>query len=127
MLDVHLDDFFKHISTALLLGLQRFPAPFTLFVEDISGPDDMDEFGLHSPQHLAALGAIQWLKDEDFARFGARDGQISVDDFVLTSKAFSRLLKQTDETVLFNALEKALTERDSGKLRTLVQAHILGK
>ena len=127
MLDVHIDDFFKDTAIALLTGMQQFPSPKTLFIEDICGPDDMDEFGLHSPRHLAALGAIQWMKDEGFARFGAMDRQESVDDLVLTSKSFSRLLKDVPDysQPLFRVLHEAIQDADSSLVRTLLTNHFL--
>jgi len=127
MLDVHIDEFFKDSSVILLTGLQQFPAPTTLFVEDICGPDEMDEFGLHSSRHLAALGALSWLKDEGFIRFGMIDRQESVDDFVLTAKAFSRLIKTIDETgtPLFRALHDARFDTNSTLVRQLISDWLL--
>jgi hypothetical protein len=127
MLDVHIDDFFRDVAVTLLTGLQQFPAPRTLFVEDICGPDEMDEFGLHSPRHLAALGAIQWLRDEEYVRFGIVDRQESVDDFVLSSKAFTRLLRQPDESEepLFRRLHAAVQESDSELIRRLLREEFL--
>lgn len=95
MLDVHINDFYKDCATILLQGFSNFPISQILYVEDICGPDEMDEFGLHSRRHQAALGAIIWLKDEGFIRFGAMNRQESVDDFVITATAFSRLMKRT--------------------------------
>ncbi|GGY35360.1 hypothetical protein GCM10011297_05590 [Bacterioplanes sanyensis] len=129
MLDVHIDDFYKDCAAALLIGFRWFPRQQTLFIEDISGPDEMDEFGLHSPRHMAALGAVQWLQDEGFVRFGARDACRSVDDFVLTSKAFARLMKSInadDPTqTLAHALEYARLQGDTLTLGRLLQAHVL--
>jgi len=127
MLDVHIDDFFKDTAVALLSGLQQFPAPQTLFIEDICGPDDMDEFGLHSTRHLAALGTVQWLRDEEFVRFGVVDRQESVDDFVLTSKSFTRLIAIIPDSgePVFRALHTAIQEGDSTAVRHLVSTFLL--
>jgi hypothetical protein len=62
MLDVHIDDFFKDCAVILLHGFKYFPTKQVLYVEDICGPDEADEFGLHSPRHLAGFGAIIWLQ-----------------------------------------------------------------
>ena len=124
MLDVHIDDFYMDCAAALLTGMRAFPRQQTLFVEDISGPDDVDEFGLHSPRHSAALGTLQWLQEEGFIRFSSMDRQESVDDFVLTGKAFSRLIaparpaflrdaQQPDSTPFFQLLEYARLQNDS--------------
>jgi len=136
MLDVHIDDFFKDCSTILLLGFRRFPRTQTLFVEDISGPDEMDEFGLHSNRHLAALGALQWLKEEGYVRFGVMDRQLSVDDFVLTSRSLSRLLKpirttqeesggQVETTPVIQVLEFARLQSDTTWMTQIMQQHVL--
>jgi hypothetical protein len=129
MLDVHIDDFFSDVAVILLSGLQNFPAPQILFIEDICGPDDTDEFGLHSPRHLAALGAIQWLRDESYVRFGVIDRQESVDDFVLTSKSFSRLIKVLRDSgePVFRELTAARTEGDSIRLRQLMTDSIINE
>ncbi|MDF1642446.1 hypothetical protein [Thalassolituus oleivorans] len=127
MLDVHIDEFFNDCTVALLMGLQSFPAAKTLFVEDIAGPDDMDEFGLHSARHIAALGALCWLKDEGFVRFGAMDRQESVDNFVLTSKAFSRLLalEPIANQPVFQILESARMEQDSTRVSFLLRTYLI--
>jgi hypothetical protein len=129
MLDVHIDDFFSDTAVILLSGLQNFPAPQILFIEDICGPDDTDEFGLHSPRHLAALGAIQWLRDEGYIRFGVIDRQESVDDFVLTSKSFSRLIKVLRDSgePVFLELTNARKEGDSIRLRQLMTDCIINE
>jgi len=128
VLDVHIDDFYKDCGAILLLGFRQFPRPQTLFIEDISGPDDVDEFGLHSPRHQAAFGAVLWLRDEEFIRFSAMDGQKSVDDFVLTSKAFSRLLKPNpaqDEGNILEVIEYARLQGDSLLLGQILRDHFL--
>lgn len=134
MLDVHIDDFYNDCATILLMGFRAFPRAQTLFIEDISGPDQMDEFGLHSPRHLAALGALIWLKDEGYVRFGSIDRQESVDDFVLASKAFTRLISladaqnrqdmidSTDHTPVFQVLEYARLQRNSLWVGALIRA-----
>ena len=128
MLDVHIDDFFKDCAVILLHGFKYFPAKQVLYVEDISGPDEADEFGLHSPRHIAAFGAIVWLQEEGYIRFSEIDRQESVDDFVLASKAFSRLLKaETEEptTSLAQKIECARLQHDSSLLARLMRDHFL--
>lgn len=138
MLDVHIDDFFKDCATIFLIGFRQFPREQVLFVEDISGPDDVDEFGLHSPRHMAAFGAVQWLREEEYIRFGSEDGAKSVDEFVLTSKAMRILLRpafSAEEAKALNAdydptqtliqlLEYARLQGDSTLLQQLLQTHL---
>lgn len=137
MLDVHVDDFWKDCATILISGMRIFPRTQTLYINDISGPDTVDEFGLHSDRHLAALGALQWLETEGFVRFGNLHRQDSVDDFVLTSKAFKRLLNMADpdsikgdpeqinNSQVFQVLEFALLQQDTLWLGRLIQQYII--
>lgn len=128
MLDVHIDDFFKDCAVILLHGFRGFPAKQTLYVEDICGPDDADEFGLHSPRHLSAFGAIIWLQEEGYIRFSDVDRQESVDEFVLASKAFTRLLhadKEDPTTSLAQRIEYVRLQGDSISLAHLMREHFL--
>jgi len=128
MLDVHIDDFFKDCAVILLQGFKYFPAKQILYVEDICGPDEADEFGLHSPRHLAAFGAIIWLQEEGYIRFSEIDRQESVDEFVLSSKAFTRLLHSDSNeptTSLAQKIEFARLQGDSSSLARLMRVHFL--
>ncbi len=138
MLDVHIDDFYMDCATALLTGFRSFPRQQTLFIEDICGPDTVDEFGLHSPRHLAALGTIQWLQEEGYIRFSGLNRQESVDDFVLTSKAFTRLIaparpqslkdssaQDADSSAVFQLLEYARLQQDSIWVGELIRDYLL--
>ncbi len=128
MLDVHIDDFFKDCAVILLHGFKYFPAKQILYVEDICGPDEADEFGLHSPRHLAAFGAIIWLQEEGYIRFSEIDRQQSVDEFVLASKAFTRLLAVDNEdptTSLAQKIEFFRLQADSISLSRLMRHHFL--
>src|SRR5690554_2914840 len=137
MLDVHIHDFWKDCAAILLTGMRIFPRTQTLYIEDISGPDTIDEFGLHSDRHLAALGALQWLHEEGYVRFSNLHRQESVDDFALTSKSFTRLLaiadpeslnnipEEADNTPVFQVLEYAFLQRNSLWLGRLIQQYII--
>lgn len=128
MLDVHIDDFFKDCAVILLHGFKCFPAKQILYVEDICGPDEADEFGLHSPRHIAAFGAITWLKEEGYIRFSDVDRQESVDEFVLASKAFTRLLSASQNnptSTLAQEIEYARLQADSTLLSHLMHQRFL--
>lgn len=128
MLDVHIDDFFKDCAVILLHGFKYFPAKQTLYVEDICGPDETDEFGLHSPRHLAAFGAITWLAEEGYIRYSDIHRQESVDAFVLTSKSFTRLIKTQSESVsssLIQQIEFSLLQGNSTALSLIIQEQFL--
>lgn len=91
MSDLHIDDFCKDVARALAQLYQSFPRKTTVYVEDISGPDEPDEFGLHSNRHLACLGALVWLAEEGYIRFDDTIRQEAVDQAVLTGRTFTVL------------------------------------
>ena len=55
MADIHIDDFYRDVAAIFLRLYALFPRKSTLFVEDISGPDQPDEFGLHHPRFEACF------------------------------------------------------------------------
>jgi hypothetical protein len=91
MSDINVDDFFQDAARALLILYQAFPRPRTLFVDDICGPEEPDEFGMHSDRFLACFGALVWLGEEGFLRSGETVRQEAVDQAVLTSRCFTLL------------------------------------
>ncbi|CAH0992716.1 hypothetical protein SIN8267_02849 [Sinobacterium norvegicum] len=91
MTDIHINDFYKDCGLILLALYQHFPRPFTLYVEDISGPDSIDQYGLHSERHQSCLGAMLWLEEEGFIRYQQVEKQESIDGARLSQKALSRL------------------------------------
>lgn len=86
--DLHIDDFCKDTAKTLLGLFKRFPVKTTLYVEDISGPDDPDEFGLHSPRFEACFSTFVWLKDSDYIHFSSAVKQEAVEEAVLTHRSF---------------------------------------
>ncbi|TVS16755.1 MAG: hypothetical protein EA417_08880 [Gammaproteobacteria bacterium] len=91
MSDLHIDDFCKDIALVLNQLYLTFPRKSTLFVEDISGPDEPDEYGLHTARHMSCLGAILWLAEEGYIRFEDTIRQEAVDQAVLGGRMFSLL------------------------------------
>lgn len=91
MTDINVDDFCKDAARTLLALYAAFPRPLTLYVEDIAGPDETDEFGMHSDRHLACFSAFLWLAEEGWVRFGDTIRQEAVDQVVLTGRAFTLL------------------------------------
>jgi hypothetical protein len=139
MIDINIDDFFHDISVTLLSLYQQFPRKISLYIEDISGPDDMDEFGLHSNRYLSAIGAVTWLHEEGYIRYSNITHQESVEDCTLTQKAFVKLIRPTFETgtkSITNSIEKhqntlaqrlhnALKEQSSISQRSLLEEYLL--
>lgn len=91
MADLHIDEFYKDAAQILLVLYRFFPRPYTLYVEDISGPDQIDEYGLHSDRHMACFGAMIWLRDAGLLRFVDIINSDAIDQAVLTHKSLTLL------------------------------------
>ncbi|WP_105103880.1 hypothetical protein [Microbulbifer pacificus] len=97
--DLHIHDFYRDAGRILLALFQRFPAPATIYVEDIAGPDTPDEFGLHSPRHLACLGAMTWLKQCGYIHFPQLVRQEAVEEATLSHRSFLVLVSRGEDGV----------------------------
>jgi hypothetical protein len=91
MTDIHVDDFCKDAALALTVLYQAFPRPHTLFVEDLIGPDQVDEFGMHSARHAACFSALVWLAEEGWLRYAETIRQEALDQAVLSGRCFMLL------------------------------------
>lgn len=85
MYDIHIEEFYRDCALVLLHLYQSFPRKGTVFVEDIAGPDDPDEFGLHSPRFEACFGAMLWLESEGYLSYEATIKQEAIDQCCLSS------------------------------------------
>lgn len=99
MADIHVEEFYKDTAITLVQLYGAFPRRVNLFVEDIAGPDDPDDFGLHSRRHMACFGALLWLEEEGFLRYVDTIRQEALDQAVLTQKAFVRLSAPADSSM----------------------------
>ena len=88
MADIHIEDFYKDAARILSQLFNAFPRRSTLYVEDISGPDSPDEYGVHSARHQACFACMLWLAEEGYLRYTDTIRQEAVDQAVLTQKAF---------------------------------------
>jgi hypothetical protein len=88
MADIHIDDFCRDAALILLHLYSAFPRPQAIYVEDISGPDEPDEVGLHSKRYMACLGTMLWLANEGYLRYDSLIYQDGIDQAVLTNKTF---------------------------------------
>lgn len=91
MSDIHIDDFYKDAAKILVRLYRSFPRKDLLLVEDISGPDSPDEYGLHSTRYQAGFGAALWLADSGYLNYGETIRQEGMDQVILTHKAFTLL------------------------------------
>ncbi len=90
-MDLQIDDFYKDAAAGMLLLYQSFPRKIGLYVEDLIGREEPDEFGLPTPRHQSCLGTLLWLADEGYIRFDSTIGYDALDQATLSEKGFLRL------------------------------------
>ena len=90
-MDLQIDDFYKDAAAGMLLLYQAFPRKIALYVEDLIGREEPDEFGLPSKRHQSCLGALLWLAEEGYIRFDSTIGYDALDQATLSEKGFLRL------------------------------------
>ncbi len=98
-MDLQIDDFYKDAAAGLLLLYQAFPRKVGLYVEDLIGREEADEFGLPSKRHQACLGALLWLADEGYLRYESTIHYDALDQAVLSEKGFLRLSRGVPHAV----------------------------
>lgn len=90
-MDLQIDDFYKDAAAGMLLLYQSFPRKVGLYVEDLIGREEPDEFGLPTPRHQSCLGTLLWLAEEGYIRFDSTIGYDALDQATLSEKGFLRL------------------------------------
>ncbi|MBB2497036.1 hypothetical protein [Aquipseudomonas ullengensis] len=90
-MDLQIDEFYKDAAAGMLTLYQAFPRKIALYVEDLIGREEPDEFGLPSKRHQSCLGALLWLAEEGYIRFDSTIAYDALDQAVLTEKGFLRL------------------------------------
>ncbi len=112
MSDINVDDFFKDAAKVLNQLYGMFPRRHTVFVEDICGFEEPDEFGMPTDRHLACLGTLLWLGEEGFLRYEDVIRQEAIDLAVLTGKCFTALCSRTTSKPAEETLPESIrTER----------------
>ncbi|WP_447592263.1 hypothetical protein [Aquipseudomonas campi] len=101
-MDLQIDEFYKDAAAGMLALYQAFPRKIGLYVEDLIGREEPDEFGLPSKRHQSCLGALLWLAEEGYIRFDSTIAYDALDQAVLSEKGFLRLSRsipnpQTDD------------------------------
>ena len=137
MADIHVEEFFKDLAKILVRLYASFPRRSTVFVEDLIGPDEPDEFGMHSDRHASCFATLLWLADEGYLRYESTIRQEAIDQAVLTARCFNALmsaatsLHSDDEPNLpesvriehrttIHRLREALKSHSSAELRPVV-------
>jgi len=98
-MDLQIDDFYRDAASGLLLLYQAFPRKTALYVEDLIGREEPDEYGLPSKRHQSCLGALLWLAEEGYIRFDSTIHYEALDQAVLTEKAFLRMSRSLPQTL----------------------------
>ena len=106
MADLHIEDFFRDVAKVFILLYAAFPRKIILYVEDVSGPDEPDEFGLHHPRFQAAFSAMVWLAEHGYLHFQDTIREEALDQVVLSQKGFL-LLSSRSELGLVTIPEEA--------------------
>ena len=119
MADIHIDDFCRDVALVLVTLYNAFPRRYTVYVEDIIGPDEPDEVGLHSTRHQACLGAMLWLAEEGYIRYESLVYRDGIDQAVLSNKAFV-ILSAASDVRFDEPLDPDLPESVSLQKQTLV-------
>jgi hypothetical protein len=107
-MDLQIDEFYKDAAAAMLLLYQAFPRKMALYVEDLIGREEPDDFGLPSQRHQNCLGALLWLAEEGYLRFDSCIAQDALDQAVLSEKAFLRLTRGVPEVNLSRDLSPSI-------------------
>lgn len=96
MADLHIDDFYRDVALILLRLYGVFPRKHLLFVDDICGYEEPDEFGLPSARSQSCFSAMVWLGEEGFIRYDAPIRQEALDQAVLTERGFLLLSSRSE-------------------------------
>ncbi|MFT4632233.1 MAG: hypothetical protein ACI96P_001645 [Candidatus Azotimanducaceae bacterium] len=91
MADINIENFYRHLAVALSILYANFPTKFALYVDEVAGIDEPDEYGLHSPRYTSGFFALLWLEEEGYIRYADTIRQDGVDQACLTHKAFLKL------------------------------------
>lgn len=96
MADINIENFYRHIALILSILYTNFPTKAAIYVDEVAGADEPDEYGLHSPTYTAGFYALLWLEEEGYMRYADVIRQDGVDQASLTQKAFLKLTEAAD-------------------------------
>lgn len=111
MADINVENFYRHIAKILHILYTHFPTRAALYVDEVAGIDEPDEYGLHSPTYTAGFFAMLWLADEGFIKYADTIRQDGIDQAFLTHRAFLILTQATDNPI--NEPSAANSDSDS--------------
>jgi hypothetical protein len=96
MADINVEYFYHDIAKILSNLYSSFPSKAAIFVDEVSGVDEPDEYGLHNNRYTACFYAMLWLQEEGYLRYSDTIRQDGIDQATLTQKAFMRLSAVAD-------------------------------
>lgn len=99
MADINVENFYRHIAKILHILYTHFPTRAALYVDEVAGIDEPDEYGLHSPTYTAGFFAMLWLADEGFIKYADTIRQDGIDQAFLTHRAFLILTQPTAQMI----------------------------
>jgi hypothetical protein len=113
MFDIHIEEFFHDSFRVLNTLYSAFPKKCNVFVEDIAGADQVDEYGLHSDRFQCCFGTMLWLEQEGFIRFEGTLRQEAIDQANLTMKGLL-MISSTCRNKVINELSSSILPLNSG-------------
>lgn len=96
MADLHIEDFYRDAALIFLRLYKAFPRKLILYVDDVYGPDDPDDFGLHSDRHMGCFSTMIWLAEQGYIQFDTTIRQEALDQAVLTQRGFLMLSSRSE-------------------------------
>jgi hypothetical protein len=126
--DLHIEDFYKDTGKIFITLYSSFPRKIELYVEDISGEDETDEFGLHTTRHMSCFSTMIWLGEAGYINFTETIRQEAIDQAVLSHKAFTLLTSRSQmnfgepETEDDNAIPPSVLEESGTNIVKLKRA-----
>jgi len=124
MLDIHITEFYNDTAKILLSLYRSFPRQVSMYVEDISGLDTPDDYGLHSERHLGCFNTFLWLEVEGLIRYGDVEQQTAFNHCVLSLDGF-RWLASFDTSdggaKFIDELEMAIKHGTSDDVEAMVK------
>ena len=112
--DLHIDDFNKDAARVLVFLYNYFPRKMEVYIEDVSGLDDVDDYGLHTERHLACMSTIIWLAEEGLIRYESLFKQETFNQSVLTKRSYTLL-----SNIIQNKLEEDLKSQGTENILPL--------
>lgn len=120
MADINVENFYRHIAKILHILYTHFPTRAALYVDEVAGIDEPDEYGLHSPTYTAGFFAMLWLADEGFIKYADTIRQDGIDQAFLTHRAFLILTQPTDKMINdFNQDKEGDSPQDNSNVVSL--------